>query len=549
MKKLLALILALVMVLGLCACTGDTGSNQGGSASGDGKVKLTVGLPTNAMVLDHENNALTKWLEEQCNVDLDFMEFAGGSEMATQISTMIGARQELPDILYGIELAGTIVSRYGKDGYFMDLSDYYADRDGASKIFWDRMENELTEDEQSQVIRKMTDAATGNIYCVPCVETSAIDSMNYTMWINQEWLDKLNLKAPTNNQELYDVLVAFRDKDPNGNGQKDEIPLFGRHKPGAAGWGGNLIDWLLNLFVYYNEARNWKVEADGTLVPVYTQDEYREALKFINKLYKDELLTSMVFTLGDGEIAPIASPANGTALCGIICAHSTGAARGSEVMYQYVPLKTWGYAVRSDNGFGMTTFITEDCENPDKAFEMLMTLWSWEGSVRVRYGEFGVNWTYPDEGAKSELGLEATYKLIQDPLQVQGTAKWSMIASTLNYHAEGESAQASEDMDEWGKKKLALNAEASRLFDEAAKENNKPEEICPYSPHTEEENNSTSVERANVEDYYQKAQADFCTGRLDPNKDSDWNAYLKELDSLGLDVYQKYMQVAYDRTK
>ena len=104
-------------------------------------------------------------------------------------------------------------------------------------------------------------------------------------------------------------------------------------------------------------------------------------------------------------------------------------------------------------------------------------------------------------------------------------------------------------MDEWGKKKLALNAEASRLFDEAAAENNKPEEICPYSPHTEEENNSTSVERANVEDYYQKAQADFCTGRLDPNKDSDWNTYLKELDSLGLDVYQRYMQVAYDRTK
>ena len=23
---------------------------------------------------------------------------------------------------------------------------------------------------------------------------------------------------------LYDVLVAFRDNDPNGNGQKDEIP-------------------------------------------------------------------------------------------------------------------------------------------------------------------------------------------------------------------------------------------------------------------------------------------------------------------------------------
>ena len=36
--------------------------------------------------------------------------------------------------------------------------------------------------------------------------------------------DNLGLEAPTTVDELYDVLVAFRDNDPNGNGQKDEIP-------------------------------------------------------------------------------------------------------------------------------------------------------------------------------------------------------------------------------------------------------------------------------------------------------------------------------------
>ena len=44
-----------------------------------------------------------------------------------------------------------------------------------------------------------------------------------------------------------------------------------------------------------------------------------------------------------------------------------------------------------------------------------------------------------------------------------------------------------------------------------------------------------------------KAQAEFCTGTLNPNSDADWNAYLKQLNELGLEIYQEYMQTGYDR--
>ena len=83
MKKILAIVLALVLVLGLCACTGNNGGNTTGgdeqannNQSGTDmsqKVKLSIGIPTNAMVLDHDNNALTKWIEEECNVELIFV--------------------------------------------------------------------------------------------------------------------------------------------------------------------------------------------------------------------------------------------------------------------------------------------------------------------------------------------------------------------------------------------------------------------------------------------------------------------------------------------
>ena len=98
MKKFLAIILVLVITLGMCACGGG-GSSSSDDVTAEGKVKLTVGLNSNALVLDHDNNALTKWIEEQCNVEIKFEEYSSGGETSTLISSTIAARQELPDIL------------------------------------------------------------------------------------------------------------------------------------------------------------------------------------------------------------------------------------------------------------------------------------------------------------------------------------------------------------------------------------------------------------------------------------------------------------------
>ena len=43
--------------------------------------------------------------------------------------------------------------------------------------------------------------------------------------IYQPWLDALNLEMPETTEELYNVLVAFKTQDPNGNGEADEIPM------------------------------------------------------------------------------------------------------------------------------------------------------------------------------------------------------------------------------------------------------------------------------------------------------------------------------------
>ncbi len=49
--------------------------------------------------------------------------------------------------------------------------------------------------------------------------------MAQKLWIYKPWLDKLGLKMPETTEELYQVLKAFKEQDPNGNGQADELPL------------------------------------------------------------------------------------------------------------------------------------------------------------------------------------------------------------------------------------------------------------------------------------------------------------------------------------
>ena len=106
MKKILALLLAVVMVIGLVACGEQAATptqNQGGSdvATTTGaadelgfvpgelplsttKEKLVLGIMQNTKVLDYDDNYVTKTLEEMTGIDIEFMFFAPAQADARQ---------------------------------------------------------------------------------------------------------------------------------------------------------------------------------------------------------------------------------------------------------------------------------------------------------------------------------------------------------------------------------------------------------------------------------------------------------------------------------
>lgn len=58
--------------------------------------------------------------------------------------------------------------------------------------------------------------------CPGCTKMD-IELINVSLSTNHGWM-RLVWK-PNTADELFDVLMAFKEQDPNGNGQADEIPF------------------------------------------------------------------------------------------------------------------------------------------------------------------------------------------------------------------------------------------------------------------------------------------------------------------------------------
>lgn len=59
---------------------------------------------------------------------------------------------------------------------------------------------------------------------------------DYILWIRQDWLDKLKLKAPTTIDEMEKVMDAFKNQNPDGLAPDKVTPLSIGFKTSMNGW-------------------------------------------------------------------------------------------------------------------------------------------------------------------------------------------------------------------------------------------------------------------------------------------------------------------------
>ncbi len=185
------------------------------------------------------------------------------------------ATGQLADII-GLDAGRDHFMTYGMEGAFEPLNDLIDMYAPDIKKVLDAMPS----------LRNYITAPDGNIYFIPYIADGTAAGGYF---IRQDWLDALNLEVPKNVDDFYNVLKAFKERDPNGNGKDDEIPYFDR-ATGAAEvfrlvtlWGGHSEEFYVE---------NGKVKYS------FVQEEFKEGIKNLAKWYKEGLIDSEVLTRG-----------------------------------------------------------------------------------------------------------------------------------------------------------------------------------------------------------------------------------------------------------
>jgi len=569
MKKTLAMLLALVMVLScLAACEkGPAEETKGNDAPKEtteyvaptqntqpkeelGKlplteedVTLTIGIRQSSNVEDYETNEYTKWLEEKTGIKLDFKVYSNdSSEAATQLNLEIAGNEKLPDILWGFTgVDAAMMYEFGEDGYLVDLTDYFSN---SAHWFWEEMQY-VAEADQKNIFQYGTDPNNGAFYAFPRYASGGGDSPNARPTINAEWLKAVGAEMPTNVDELYEVLKKFATEDPNGNGKADEIPMLGSSKC----YRTDTVQWIINAYVYCHDTYFFNA-TDGKLWVPYTTDEYRQALVYLNKLYAEGLLSPLTYTVTSNskDYKPLITPADDVPIVGLASIHSSlHFAEGSTIPAQLEamhPLEAetelGGYAPVYSPTFEYNTFITTDCENPELAFKLLDFMSGQESYLHNRFGQEGIHWDWYEGDGTTNLGVPAAITVHDSTVySSQNNICWH--DTRANITTAGRIGNYTD---------MSNPSESARLF--AGVYNNymngqRPEEVVYTLVYNSEETEYNATVKSTIEDYVAEARAMFISGVQNPSDDAAWNAYLANLETQGLSKYTETAQAAYDR--
>ena len=539
--------LAAAGALALAACSSDKSSKGAANeTSADGKVVVDTFTPSDQST-NMDTNAVTKIISDKFKIQFRWQTTtydAGPAKEKRQIALASG---DYPDLFFLIPWIDAFtqaeVLKLGQQGIAVPLEDLI--KENAPNI-----QKAL---DSNKEYKEMSTAPDGHIYALPqwadCFHCTYPDKL----WINSTWLKKLGLQVPKTTDDLRNVLQAFKTKDPNGNGKADEIPMTTDVQDSS------LIAYLMNAFAYDPVGANNGVRSlltlngDKVVTPV-TSDQWKEGLKYIHGLYKDGLIDQAAFTQNAQALQAQGNNPKAVVLGSVPVLWpgifvQLDSKDGRDKQYDAVPPLT-GPEGKSYTGYnhptstGYTFMLTNKASKEAQvaAIKMLDWIYSDEGQMITNMGPEGVGWTKPAAG---DIALDASTKALYKPKQdAPKNISWGALGQYNNTLAYRNAQVVPKD--------IYTGAGLERRLWEATKLYEGHEDKAQWFPQTSVwPDPSLSGELAtlqtNLNTYVNQNQLAFITGSK--NIDTDWDAYVKGLESTGMPRYLEINQQAYDKYK
>ncbi|MFB7251288.1 extracellular solute-binding protein [Microbacterium sp. NPDC056234] len=534
----------LALTLGACA-------PQAEKPADDGVIKIFSPQGADS---DLNTNEFTLFLEEEFDVDLQFETTtwdAGSASEARQIALASG---NYPDAFLMIpwvdQFTQAELIKFGKQGVIQPLNDLLEENAPNLVKAW----------EENPEWEQLATSPDGKVWGLPQWNDCFHCTYPSKLWMNSAWLDAVGMEQPTTPDELRAVLTAFRDQDPNGNGQADEVPLSGT--PGA----NSVLPYLMNPFVYVPAATTdasipASLALDGDTVTLQpTSDGWRDGLRFVNSLYEEGLVDESAFTQNQDALLALGDVAGAPILGAATVGHpgvfvTIGQEDGRDKQYDPVPPLTGPNGSSASELLssvpGASLVITNNASDEDAANLVKIVDWmiDYDNHLRAEWGEEGVAWDRPAAGDVAlDESLEPLYlrhRLSGAEATQNANVAWGPLAQYYG-STEFRGAQVvSEDI-------YDLAGYERRLFEATEPyAANSPTEAFPYwnlwIP--EADSSELSTVQTNIESLVQQASAEFVTGVRDIESDADWQTFQDALVSNGSDRYLEIYQTAWDASK
>jgi putative aldouronate transport system substrate-binding protein len=334
-----------------------------------------------------------KWLEDRYNIDIEIVALPGWSDSPAKISLLMADDAQRPDIVWWWGMDADF-AKWKDAGLLVDLTDYMG-KYTVMRDYFNSMDPKTL---------YLASSAGGRTFRIP---GDVSEPSCETLWIRQDWLDNLGLKAPTTLAELEDVLYKFTFNDPDGNGKNDTYGLGGDGYDFRSFW-----PWIQGSGQGIGDYAAFIVQPDGSYAYGPATEDAKTWLGRVAKLYADGVITPNIINDTDRD-EEMARGGFGVAYTWIAYnnpSHSTMRSfYASNPNAKWVPLEM----VKGDNGNPQDEpatssawcyfTITKSSKDPERLYAIWDDMAKPENYITRRFGLENKEWTRDASGTYTIL--------------------------------------------------------------------------------------------------------------------------------------------------
>ncbi|MFD2701123.1 extracellular solute-binding protein [Paenibacillus shunpengii] len=263
--KVLSLSLALTTILAGCGSNSSSNNNESPSSVQSKKqTEISIFTINYSAETPQADNVIELEMEKRTDTKLDIT-FQPANSFDDKFKVTLSSGQ-LPDVMLTKWIWDSAVLKAIEQGAFWDLTPFIKDYPNLASVYADAIENTKV---------------NGKVYGIPRPRP-LVGGQGFPM-LREDWLKNLNLEIPQTMDELYNVLKAFTEEDPDQNGKKDTMGYIGNV---AENWMDKLT-FVEDVFHGHNDSFKY---VDGKIIWRDLEPAEKDALLWMKKTYDEGIL-------------------------------------------------------------------------------------------------------------------------------------------------------------------------------------------------------------------------------------------------------------------